>query len=209
MTSTIRVTPDQLRSAAGRCDTAASDLRARSTRLDGNLNGLAPRWLGMSEHTFMQKYAEAKVAIVGFVAYLDGMAGFLREAARRLEAADQGVTAGAWGTYSLHVGQGSVPGQPMAVAGFTLEQGTQQSSRLGNQLTQVPQGNATTIGLGLDGVRVSEGHTRSVADQSGGAAVSQNSVGVSVSPPPTPEPTPTPSPTPVVADANHRGYIDQ
>ena len=117
MTSTIRVTPDQLRAAAGRCETAASDLRARSTRLEGDLNGLAPRWLGMSEHTFMQKYAEVKVAIVGFVAYLDGMVGFLRETAHQLEAADQGVTAGAWGAYPVHVGQGSGPGQPLSVAG--------------------------------------------------------------------------------------------
>ena len=83
----------------------------------------------MSEHTFMQKYGEARVAVVGFVAYLDGMAGFLREAARRLEAADQGEAAGAWGTSLLLLGQGSVPGQPLAVAGFTLEQGTPQSNR--------------------------------------------------------------------------------
>ena len=138
MTSIIRVTPDQLRSAAGRCDAAASDLRARSTRLDGNLNGLMPRWLGMSEHTFMQKYAEAKVAIVGFVAYLDGMAGFLREAARRLEAADQGVTTGAWGAYPVHAGSGSGPGQPPSVAGVRVSVDGSVSSASTSEPTPTP-----------------------------------------------------------------------
>jgi len=130
MTSIIRVTPDHS-DPARPLRRAASDLRARSTRLDGNLNGLMPRWLGMSEHTFMMKYAEAKVAIVGFVAYLDGMAGFLREAARRWSA-DQGVTTAPGAPTPCTWGR-QCAGQPMAVAGFTLEQGTQQSNRSGNQ----------------------------------------------------------------------------
>ncbi|MEI6776382.1 MAG: WXG100 family type VII secretion target [Chloroflexales bacterium] len=87
--SRIKVTPQQIRSAAGQFKSSSQQSNDMVSRLTQQMNGMQSEWEGMASQKFFQDFQQWKGTMTQFVALLNDIGGQLDAIATRFEQADR------------------------------------------------------------------------------------------------------------------------
>lgn len=89
MSGRIKVTPQQMRSAAGQFKNASQQSQDMVSRLTQQMNSMHPEWEGMSSQKFYQDFQQWKGTMTQFVTLLGEIGNQLEGIATRFEQADR------------------------------------------------------------------------------------------------------------------------
>lgn len=89
MSGRIKVTPEQIRSAASQFKSSSQQSNDMVVRLTQQMNGMQSEWEGMSSQKFYQDFQQWKGTMTQFVTLLNDIGGQLDAIATRFAQADR------------------------------------------------------------------------------------------------------------------------
>ncbi|MEI6179194.1 MAG: WXG100 family type VII secretion target [Chloroflexales bacterium] len=89
MSGRIKVTPEQMRSAASQFKSSSQQSNDMVNRLTQQMSGMQPEWEGMSSQKFFQDFQQWKGSMTQFVTLLNEIGVQLEAIATRFEQADR------------------------------------------------------------------------------------------------------------------------
>jgi WXG100 family type VII secretion target len=89
MSGRIKVTPQQMRTAAQQFKSSSQQSNEMVARLTQQMNSMQPEWEGMSSQKFFQDFQQWKGTMTQFVTLLNEIGGQLDAIATRFEQADR------------------------------------------------------------------------------------------------------------------------